>query len=328
MKRHPLTVSGRSKLAFLCPAAIEYVWTAGVEAASAGWMDRARHVALEDNRVADGSGLRHRHGREQSLGVGMPRRGEDLLPSRYLDDLAEIHDRDTVRHVLDDREIVADEEQRDAELLLQVLQQVDDLRLDRDVERRDRFVADDEFGLCRECPGDADALELTTGEFVRPTVQRVAWQPQRVHQRRNPRLKVGGRFREAEIADRLGQDIAHPHAGIETGERILEHHLHAAAHAAQTFGRKIVDPLAIQYHLAGGDVEQSQDGAADRRLAATGLAYQRQRLAARDLKGHAVHGIDPFGLAAEQAAADREMLLEVVDLEQRDTHAAAASLGA
>jgi hypothetical protein len=40
--------------------------TAGVEAASAGWIDRARHVALEDDRVADGSGLRHRHGREHS----------------------------------------------------------------------------------------------------------------------------------------------------------------------------------------------------------------------------------------------------------------------
>ncbi len=68
---------------------------------------------------------------------------------------------DTVRHVLDDRQIVADEQQREAELLLQVLQQVDDLRLDRDVERRDRLVADDQFGLRRECPGDADALALT-----------------------------------------------------------------------------------------------------------------------------------------------------------------------
>jgi len=40
----------------------------------------------------------------------MPRRCEDLLPTRHLDDLAEIHDGDTVRHVLDDRQIVADEQ--------------------------------------------------------------------------------------------------------------------------------------------------------------------------------------------------------------------------
>ena len=163
---------------------------------------------------------------------------------------------------------------------------------------------------------------------MRPAAQRVARQAHGVHQRRDLRLEFGGRFGEAEIADRLGQDIAHAHARIEAGERILEHHLHAAAHAAQPPGRKIVDALAIQHHLAGGDVEQPQDGPADRRLAAAGLADERQRLAALDLKGHAVHRIDPVGLAAEQAAADRKMLLEVVDLEQRGAHAAAASLGA
>jgi hypothetical protein len=61
---------------------------------------------------------------------------------------------------------------------------------------------------------------------------------------------------------------------------------------------------------------------------AAGFADERQGLATLDLKGHAVHGIDPVGLAAEQAAADRKMLLEVVDLEERGAHAAAACLGA
>ena len=52
----------------------------------------------------------------------MLRRGENLLSGRYLDDLAKIHDRDTVCHVLDDRKIMTDEEQRETELLLQDLQ--------------------------------------------------------------------------------------------------------------------------------------------------------------------------------------------------------------
>src|ERR1700682_3845023 len=80
MTRHPLTASGRPKLRLLRPAAIEHEWTSGVETASAGWIDRARHVALQDHRGAPGARLRHRHGREQGPGVGMPRRGEDLLP--------------------------------------------------------------------------------------------------------------------------------------------------------------------------------------------------------------------------------------------------------
>ena len=69
--------------------------------------------------------------------------------------------------VLDDRQIVGDEEIGEAELLLQVLQQIDDLGLDRHVERRDRLVADDQLGLDRERARDADALALAAGELVR-----------------------------------------------------------------------------------------------------------------------------------------------------------------
>ena len=59
-----------------------------------------------------------------------------------------------------------DEEVREAEVALQVLEQVQDLRLDRDVERRDRLVADDEVGVDRERAGDPDALALATGELM------------------------------------------------------------------------------------------------------------------------------------------------------------------
>jgi hypothetical protein len=48
------------------------------------------------------------------------------------------------------------------ELLLKVLQQVEDLGLDRDVERRDGLVADDEARAKRERSGDADPLPLPT----------------------------------------------------------------------------------------------------------------------------------------------------------------------
>ena len=54
-----------------------------------------------------------------------------------------------------------------AELVLELLEQVDDLRLHRDVERAHRLVADDEIGLHRERPRDADALPLPAGELVR-----------------------------------------------------------------------------------------------------------------------------------------------------------------
>jgi len=65
-----------------------------------------------------------------------------------------------VRDLPDDREVVRHEQVRDPELLLEVPQEVEDLGLDRDVERRDGLVADDQLRPERNRPGDADALAL------------------------------------------------------------------------------------------------------------------------------------------------------------------------
>ena len=228
-RRRGVPVSTGLQRRLLDAAAVEGVGAAGVEAAALGRVDRARHVALQDDALA-----RRRRARAPARPRAAPRcRGASerakIAPlRRHLDDLAEIHHRDAVGHVLDDGEVVADEQERQAELLLQVLQQVDDLRLDRDVERRDRLVADDEVGLGRERAGDADALALPAGELVRPAVHRVARQPHRVHQAPRPVSSRSAADRgEAEIADRLGQDVAHAHARVEARERVLEHHLHA-----------------------------------------------------------------------------------------------------
>src|ERR1700720_3136458 len=90
-----------------------------------------------------------------------------------LDNLAEIHDRDTPADVLDDGDVVGNEEIGETELALQIAQEVDDLRLNRDVERRDWLVADDEPGIKRQRAGDADALALPARKFVREAVERL-----------------------------------------------------------------------------------------------------------------------------------------------------------
>src|SRR5206468_1253260 len=52
------------------------------------------------------------------------------------------------------------------EIALQAREQVEDLRLHRHVERRDRLVADDQLRVDRQGPGDADPLPLAAGELV------------------------------------------------------------------------------------------------------------------------------------------------------------------
>src|SRR5262245_57196854 len=100
---------------------------------------------------------------------------------------------------------------------------------------------------------------------------------------------------EPEVSHRFGQDVAHAHAWIEAGKWILEYRLDAAAQRAQWTGREVVYALAVEDDLPLGDVEQSQDRAANGGFAATGFANQRQRLAAFDVKRHAVHRTDQGG---------------------------------
>ena len=84
-----------------------------------------------------------------------------------LDDPPEVHHGDPVADVADDAQVVGDEQVGQPELALQPLEQVDDLGLDRHVERADRLVGDDQVGLQRERTRDADALALAARELVR-----------------------------------------------------------------------------------------------------------------------------------------------------------------
>src|SRR5579864_7796904 len=81
--------------------------------------------------------------------------------------LALIHDCDAGREIAHHGHGVRDEEVGQAEVALQLCEQVDDLRSDADIEGRYRLIADDELRPQCQGAGDADALALTAGEFVR-----------------------------------------------------------------------------------------------------------------------------------------------------------------
>ena len=103
-----------------------------------------------------------------------------------------VHDGNLVADVLHHRQIVGDEQERQVQLLLQVAQQVQDLGLNRDIQRRDGFVADDEVRLQCQCAGDADALTLAARELMGKQVPLVGTQPHRREQLRDPFLAFRG----------------------------------------------------------------------------------------------------------------------------------------
>ena len=112
-----------------------------------------------------------RGGFEQALRVGMLRAFRDLAGVAYFDDSSAIHHGNPGGEIADDRHGVRDEEIGEAEIALELGEEVDDLGADADVEGGDGFVGDDEFGVQGEGAGDADALALSAGELVGVAVE-------------------------------------------------------------------------------------------------------------------------------------------------------------
>jgi len=227
--------------------------------------------------------------REQCFGVGMPRRHEQLPRRRHLDDMAQIHDRDVVGDMANNCQVMRDEQHRQAKLLLQLLKQVDNLRLHGDIERGHRFVGDDELRLNREGAGDTDALALSAGEFMRKPIDMRRRQADHLHEFAHaPAAFLPG---AAQVMDdqRLLQRIADPRIRIERRVRVLEDNLHALAIRPQRGFRQCQQVRAGKFYPAGSRFHQAQDQPAGRCLARAAFADQGQNLAAGDRERNVLH---------------------------------------
>src|ERR1700730_7815111 len=95
----------------------------------------------------------------------------DLPGWAHFYNFAAIHYGDAGREIADHWHGVGDEEIGQAEVALELGEEVYDLRADADIEGGDWFVGDDEPGTQREGAGDADALALSAAEFVGEAAQ-------------------------------------------------------------------------------------------------------------------------------------------------------------
>ena len=119
---------------------------AGMEHAARRRVERARHLAPEHDPLPARlqHGIRNRHGSKQRSGIRVQRIVVQRLPIGNFHEPAEVHHGHAVGDVAHHGQVVGDEKVGQPVLGLEVLEQVDDLRLDRDIERGDRLVADDE----------------------------------------------------------------------------------------------------------------------------------------------------------------------------------------
>ena len=144
------------------------VRAAGVEPAALGRVHGGGNIALQHDALALAAdlGVWHRNGGKQGLGVGVERILVELIALGQLHQGAQVHDADAVGDMAHHRQVVGNEQVRQAQLLLHVLQHVDHLGLDGHIQSGDGLVADDELGLDCQGAGNAHALLLAAGELV------------------------------------------------------------------------------------------------------------------------------------------------------------------
>jgi hypothetical protein len=165
---------------------------------------------------------------EKGLRVRVPWTLEDLRGRAIFDDGAVVHDSDPFADLADDLEVVGDEDHRELVSLSQLGDQIEDLRLDRHVERGDGLIEDQQTRPGCERSGDCDALPFATRECTRELICGGRRQTHLIEKLGDAFSLIG--FATDGVGDEgLGDDGADTKAGVEGQARVLKHGLESAA---------------------------------------------------------------------------------------------------
>ena len=129
-------------------------------------MDGTRHIARKLPWDSLFPPLQPWRRRKERLGVRMRGMRKDLLGRAFLDQVSQVHHCHAVSQIAHHTQIVGDEEIRHARSTLNLLEQIQNLRLNRDIQRTGAFVADNQPRLHRQCACQTDSLTLTAGKLV------------------------------------------------------------------------------------------------------------------------------------------------------------------
>ena len=224
------------------------------KAAARRCVGEVRHQAFDGLEPRAARPVEPRHRAQQPHRVGMARPVEHRVGRALFGHARGVHHDDAVGVARHHAEIVRDDDQRDVELARQVLHQLQDLRLDGDVERGGRLVGDDELGIAGEPDRDHHALAHAAGELVRILVEPAfgvgdADELQQLD-------GAGARLRVVHShvdRQRLGDLQPDGEQRVERGHRLLEDHRDvAAADLAHLLVVEIEQALAVEDRCGRG----------------------------------------------------------------------------
>lgn len=215
--------------------------------------------------------------------------GEEFADGPGLDDPAAPHERRGVADGLDDVHLVGDEQDGQAELLVEVAQQLENGAGGLGVERGGRLVREQHLGVARQGAGYAHALLLTAGELAGVGL-RLVGEADQVEEL----LGLAGALLAGEAEDLQRQlHVVQDGAGVQQVE-VLEDHADAGAGPAQLRARPAAsagqggEVLPGHRHGAGGGAFQEVDAADQGGFSGAALSDDAVHLALADVQVDAV----------------------------------------
>ena len=190
-----------------------------------GRIGRVCHLARKNDPLLPCTRVRLGHRRQQGLGVRMARGDKQGFGGGDFHKLAKIHHSHPVADMFHHAQIMRHKQIAQAKPVLQIKQEIDDLRLHRHIKGRDRFIRHNQRRVERQGPRDADALALSAGKGMWKAVHIGGGQADKIEQFTYTRAALAF-IVHAVDQQGFGNQIAHHHARIERGERVLEDHLH------------------------------------------------------------------------------------------------------
>ena len=184
---------------------------------------------------------------------------------------------------------MGDEEAGETDVTLQVCQEVEHRRLHRHVQCAGRLVGNEQRRVRHQGAGDADALPLPSRELVGITAGDLSAQAHPGEPVGHAGLPVAPGQASPLQAQRLGDDLADEHPGVERPGRVLEDDGHVATVSAQPGPRQVGDVRPAEQDAAGRRLEEPDDAASHGGLAGPALSDERHDLASAKTERHPVH---------------------------------------
>ena len=275
-----------------------------IEAAGLRQVHGQRHSSFDREKPLLLLGTDLMYGADQTSGIRVLGICVDFLGIRTFHDLAQVHNRHTVTHSCHNTQVMGNKENCRIEILLQFLHQLQNLCLNRHIQRCRRFISDQQLGIAHQRHGDQRPLEHAAGKLMGILVVPLfhvgnAYFAHDFHGNFLGFFLILGNVKQRRFIDLITNGI---HGG-EGHHRFLEDHGDFfAPDGADLIALPFVGKpdqfhfsvlLRVKQDLSAGHTflfVNAQDGLAGQGLAAAGFANQAQGLTLFHFQVHTPHG--------------------------------------